>query len=777
MHTAFSDQFQTECISGCVCPDGLIDDGRGGCVEEEDCPCVHNKEFYAPGERIDVDCNECTCQNGNWACTQYVCYGTCIIYGSGHYITFDGKYYDFDGNCEYVASQDYCGPERHNGSFSIITENVPCGTTGVTCSKSIKVFLGRTELKLEDKQKVVITRDLGNHVKYWTRTIGLYLVVEASNGVMLIWDKKTTMFVKLTPNYKGKVCGLCGNFDDKANNDFTTRSQVQANNALDFGNSWKRDSKCPDVDADIEPCDQKLHRKSWAEKECSLIKSEVFAVCHPQAIFCDYYNPTDICEWHYEPCGREIMTCKILNNIATNFSVPYLEGCYPRCPPEKPFFSEETFTCEDLCGCYVEDIYYPPGSLVPTDQLCVECICIEAGTVNCSLKRDCCVYNGTEYGEGDIIVVENGVLCYNLTCENGTMVPSRPYPCKSITTTVPTTTTSAIPSSTSTAFTTTSTSSTTPCPEICEWSPWIDVSRPLYGPDSGDYETYENIRAHGIEVCTNPLNISCRAVKYPALSFQELGQKVTCDVSTGLVCENRDQVPGPVMPDSVCLNYEVSIYCCDIICSTTTITTTLSTTTTEGPMPTPTTPTPSPSTPTPTTTTPPEPQLVPPPTTTTTSVPTPSTAPSTTSGPTTAPCPEICEWSPWIDVSRPLYGPDSGDYETYDNIRAHGIEVCTNPLNISCRAVKYPALSFQELGQKVKCDVSIGLVCENRDQVPGPVMPDSVCLNYEVTILEEYSDPFVLKSVFEHLGKGPALAVAVAAVAAEAGIRPEARPR
>ncbi|KAL8160776.1 UNVERIFIED_CONTAM: hypothetical protein K2H54_000681 [Gekko kuhli] len=233
--------------------------------------------------------------------------------------------------------------------------------------------------------------------------------------------------------------------------------------------------------------------------------------------------------------------------------------------------------------------------------------------------------------------------------------------------------------------------------EICEWSDWRDVSRPLYGPDSGDYETYDNIRAHGIEVCTNPLNISCRAVKYPALSFQELGQKVKCDVSTGLVCENRDQVPGPVMPDSVCLNYEVNIYCCNIICSTTTITTTLSTTTTttttttEGP--TPTTPTPSPSTPTPTTTTPPETSTgttTSPPTTTTTSVPTPSTAPSTTSGPTTAPCPEICEWSPWIDVSRPLYGPDSGDYETYDNIRAHGIEVCTNPLNISCRAVKYP---------------------------------------------------------------------------------------
>jgi len=28
-----------------------------------------------------------------------------MIYGSGHYITFDGKFYDFDGTCEYVATQ------------------------------------------------------------------------------------------------------------------------------------------------------------------------------------------------------------------------------------------------------------------------------------------------------------------------------------------------------------------------------------------------------------------------------------------------------------------------------------------------------------------------------------------------------------------------------------------------------------------------------------------------------------------------------------------------
>lgn len=40
-----------------------------------------------------------------------------------------------------LSPQDYCG-QNSTGSFSIITENVPCGTTGVTCSKAIKIFIG-----------------------------------------------------------------------------------------------------------------------------------------------------------------------------------------------------------------------------------------------------------------------------------------------------------------------------------------------------------------------------------------------------------------------------------------------------------------------------------------------------------------------------------------------------------------------------------------------------------------------------------------------------------
>lgn len=41
------------------------------------------------------------------------------------------------------------------------------------------------------------------------RTMGLYLVIEASNGLMLIWDRKTTIHIKLNPEFSvSNVAGL-----------------------------------------------------------------------------------------------------------------------------------------------------------------------------------------------------------------------------------------------------------------------------------------------------------------------------------------------------------------------------------------------------------------------------------------------------------------------------------------------------------------------------------------------------------------------------------------
>lgn len=49
-----------------------------------------------------------TCRNRRWECTEQPCMGACVAYGDGHFVTFDGERYIFEGSCEYTLAQ-VCG--------------------------------------------------------------------------------------------------------------------------------------------------------------------------------------------------------------------------------------------------------------------------------------------------------------------------------------------------------------------------------------------------------------------------------------------------------------------------------------------------------------------------------------------------------------------------------------------------------------------------------------------------------------------------------------------
>ncbi|NWJ11987.1 MUC5B protein, partial [Crypturellus undulatus] len=96
----------------------------------------------------------------------------------------------------------------------------------------------------------------------------------------------------------------------------------------------------------------------------------------------------------------------------------------------------------------------------------------------------------------------------------------------------------------------------------CIWTDWIDVSYPTRDPDGGEDESYENIQKHDPSwECAKPENISCRATDFPDTPIKDLGQILECDVNKGLICKNKDQVVGGVIPMPVCINYEISVCC------------------------------------------------------------------------------------------------------------------------------------------------------------------------------------------------------------------------
>ncbi|XP_056455692.1 mucin-5B-like [Gadus chalcogrammus] len=493
-----SECISDRCVSGCMCPEGSLTDGAGGCVKEDLCPCLYNSVSYTPGQTVKVDCNTCECRARKWECTTHECDGICTIYGDGHYISFDEKKFSFNGDCGYTFAQDYCHGEMSNGTFRVVTENIPCASIDSTCSMAIKLYLGNTEILLSDEKIKVIKQSHEAEIPYQVHSIGIYLVIEAKNGLILIWNKKTTLMIKLNPSYKGQLCGLCGNYDGSVKNDFTTRNHEVVAEAVQFGNSWKVSPTCPDVDAIKRPCQLYSHRQAWALKHCSIINSEVFAACHSQVdptnyydacvkdtcacnsggdcecfcsaveayaaacnragacvrwrtpsicpLFCDFYNPIGECEWHYEPCGDTCLkTCK--NPTATCSSqIPAMEGCYPRCPPDQPYLEERTMKCvsNQQCGCYDNnDKHYEEGDTMPSEGNCKTCRCSSTQrTCKYDVQACICIYNGNKYHYGATIYSthDGDGACFTAVCEEGGHI-NRTLTICPFTTPTPTTTT------------------------------------------------------------------------------------------------------------------------------------------------------------------------------------------------------------------------------------------------------------------------------------------------------------------------------------------------
>ncbi|XP_077119007.1 otogelin-like protein [Ranitomeya variabilis] len=262
------------CTSGCICPQGMAEH-KGKCYVPDSCPCTWKDWEYLSGEVISTPCYTCVCKRGIFNCTNYPCPSVCTVYGDRHYYTFDGLEYDYVSDC-----QAFLVKSTDNSNVSIITQNKKCFDNDIICSKNLIISMSGRDIYFSDtteKQKQFRLKYGPYRYQHWKA--GFYTVVHFPElDITILWDKKTTIHVKVGPRWKGKLSGLCGNFDKFTSNDLTTSNNMEVRNAQVFGDSWTI-GQCKSSNETMRPCEVHQSKFPYAKKECSILYSDVFAPC------------------------------------------------------------------------------------------------------------------------------------------------------------------------------------------------------------------------------------------------------------------------------------------------------------------------------------------------------------------------------------------------------------------------------------------------------------------------------------------------------------------
>jgi len=272
--------------------------------------CRHNNVVYNEGDQIQPNCStRCICHNGNFHCEPQLCNingPSCYAAGDPHYHTFDRRYFDFQGACEYVLTQS-CDSEE----FAVIVSN-GAHNRYVSCTDSVRVVIPNENLNIllgRGGGGTVTVNDIlqpnnGNGVILQSgqvdivRVGGRPHVTLNRSGVRVSWDGSYRVGVTVSTSWRGRLCGLCGNYNNNPLDDLRIPDGTVVSSANDFGLSWVLNNGTHDSCSGLvnpDPCPSALMAE--ARLRCSLLEVEQFSVCN------DVVNPiTFISSCIYDYC-------------------------------------------------------------------------------------------------------------------------------------------------------------------------------------------------------------------------------------------------------------------------------------------------------------------------------------------------------------------------------------------------------------------------------------------------------------------------------------------
>ncbi|XP_055450659.1 IgGFc-binding protein-like [Psammomys obesus] len=450
---------ETTCREGCVCDSGFVLSGDA-CVPVGQCGCLYSGRYYQlgatfyPGPECERRC-ECA-SDGQVSCKIDTCgiYEECrmedgvrgcypqssefmLVLDGTHYATLDGRVYDLHGSCSYVLAR-VCYPKPGVQEFSIVLE------------KNLAGDLQRMVVTVEG-QVVVLAQ--GPHVTVDSEAVmlpvvvgSIYITIESRNmflqtktGLKVLFDGDGHILMSIPSPFRGRICGLCGNFNGNWSDDFVLPSGAVAPSVEAFGTAWRAPGSSLGCGEGCGPqgCPVCLaeNREAYEKNEsCGKIRDPQgpFAACHQVLSPSEYFH-----QCVYDLCAHKGKKSYLCRSLAA-----YTAACQAAGAPVKPWrtdsfcplpcpahshYSVCTRSCQGSCAAL--------SGLTGCTTRCFEgCECDDHFLLSqgvCIPARDCgCTHNGqympvnsslmsSDCSERCYCSPSTGLTCYAAGCTSG----------------------------------------------------------------------------------------------------------------------------------------------------------------------------------------------------------------------------------------------------------------------------------------------------------------------------------------------------------------------
>ncbi|XP_041649020.1 IgGFc-binding protein isoform X2 [Cheilinus undulatus] len=483
------------CYEGCQCDSGYMQSGNG-CIKAEECGCFYHGQYYEIGEILWAEgCSEhCHCSatatmccepawcpegenctlNNTWGCARKAdedktckngetcevqkqpLQAQCWVLGGSHFYTFDGKTFEFQGNCTYTLMHMMNDTSDEDTFWIRIQKDRTLDEVSSikaiyvkVAEHSFAVYRGERGYAWVNGEKRLLPVNLQSGlVKIYQS--GFFVVLDTSLGVQVKYDCSHIATILLSNT--AVVNGLCGNNNGIEDDDFRS-PQDEAVDATTFGWSWRVSDQeawctadcgdaCPRCSA--EQLQKKKVAKQWISwyeyiwspqnlfhlcrevvnyTEISAAVS-IFDLCSsddPQKTLCIVLEAyvaacqnahIEVGEWrngtncskpcplnsHFEACGTACpATCE-----APISSDPCILACVETCQCD-PGFILDGDICVPLsqCGCTHNGYHYHSNQTFWADERCTEkCVCdpythqTQCHVDSCSHDESCVLENG-----------------------------------------------------------------------------------------------------------------------------------------------------------------------------------------------------------------------------------------------------------------------------------------------------------------------------------------------------------------------------------------------